>query len=218
MLIIGAKGFASEILEDVYNTNKFDNIAFFDDINLNDPQMLFNRFRIIKTIEESSYFLKCNNYIFTIGIGRPKLRFKMYQKFTEIGGVLQGTTSPKASIGTFDVAIGVGTNILSNAIISNTVKIGMGCIIYYNVILTHNCIIGHFVELSPNAILLGDVTIGDFTHVGSNATILPNIKVGENVVIGAGSVVTKNIPDNCIVAGVPAVIIRNIDPLNIKIE
>ena len=142
MLIIGAKGFASEILEDVYNSKKFDNIAFFDDINLNDPELLFNRFRIIKTIEEASYFLKNNNATFTIGIGRPILRFKMYQKFVAIGGILQGTTSPKASIGTFHVAIGVGTNILSNAIISNTVNIGMGCIIYYNVILTHNCIIG----------------------------------------------------------------------------
>lgn len=218
MLIIGAKGFASEILEDVYNSKKFENIAFFDDINLNDPEILFNRFRIIKTIDEASHFLKDNDARFTIGIGRPKLRFKMYQKFTAIGGILQGTTSPKASIGTFGVEIGVGTNILSNAIISNTVNIGMGCIIYYNVILTHNCIIGHFVELSPNAILLGDVTIGNFTHVGSNATILPNIKVGKNVIIGAGSVVTKDIPDNCVVAGVPAIITRNIDPLDIKIE
>lgn len=215
MLIIGAKGFASEVLEDVYNFKKNDNIAFFDDINLNDPELLFNRFRIIKTIEEASHFLKNNDFIFTIGIGSPILRFKMHQKFTAIGGILKGTTSNRAFVGTFDVAIGEGTNILSNAIISNTVNIGMGCIIYYNVILTHNCIIGHFVELSPNVILLGDVTIGDFTHVGSNTTILPRIKVGKNVIIGAGSVVTKDIPDNCVVVGIPAKIVRNIEPLDI---
>lgn len=43
--------------------------------------------------------------------------------------------------------------------------------------------------------------------VGSNATLLPII-IGENAEVGAGSVVTRDVPDNCIVAGNPAVIIK----------
>ncbi|WP_150322079.1 acyltransferase, partial [Enterobacter hormaechei] len=46
--------------------------------------------------------------------------------------------------------------------------------------------------------------------VGANATILPGITIGYNSIIGAGSVVTKDIPDNVIVAGNPAKIIRSI--------
>ena len=43
--------------------------------------------------------------------------------------------------------------------------------------------------------------------VGSNATLLP-ITIGENSIVGAGSVVTKDVPDNCIVVGNPAKIIK----------
>ena len=43
--------------------------------------------------------------------------------------------------------------------------------------------------------------------IGSNATLLP-VAIGENAEVGAGSVVTRDVPDNCIVAGNPAVIIK----------
>ncbi len=43
--------------------------------------------------------------------------------------------------------------------------------------------------------------------IGSNATLMP-ITIGENAVVGAGAVVTKDVPDNCIVAGNPARIIK----------
>jgi acetyltransferase-like isoleucine patch superfamily enzyme len=51
------------------------------------------------------------------------------------------------------------------------------------------------------------------TFIGSNATLLPNISIGNNVTIGAGSVVTKNIPDNCLVMGIPAKVIKELEPL-----
>lgn len=52
------------------------------------------------------------------------------------------------------------------------------------------------------------VTIGDNVYIGINVFIRGNITIGNNVVIGANSVVTKDIPDNAVVAGVPAKIIR----------
>ena len=55
-----------------------------------------------------------------------------------------------------------------------------------------------------------DITIGDNVWIGGNVVITPGVKVGNGVVIGAGSVVTKNIPDNCIAAGNPARVIREI--------
>lgn len=55
------------------------------------------------------------------------------------------------------------------------------------------------------------VTIGRDVWIGGNCTILPGVTIGNNVVIAAGVVVTKDVPDNCIVGGVPAKIIREIE-------
>ena len=54
------------------------------------------------------------------------------------------------------------------------------------------------------------ITVGNNVWIGGNVTILSGITIGNNVVIGAGSVITKDIPDDCVVAGVPAKVIKRI--------
>lgn len=51
---------------------------------------------------------------------------------------------------------------------------------------------------------VGKIEIGDHVVIGANASILYDVKIGSNVVIGAGSVVASDVPDNCVIAGVPA--------------
>jgi acetyltransferase-like isoleucine patch superfamily enzyme len=51
--------------------------------------------------------------------------------------------------------------------------------------------------------------IGKKCFIGANSIIMPGITIGDHVIVGAGSVVTKDIPSGCIVAGNPAIIIRN---------
>lgn len=213
MLIVGAKGFAKEVLEVLHQLNQTENLVFYDDVNADAPELLYNKFPVLKSIEQAQkYFQEVDNK-FTIGIGNPILRKKMHEKFNNIGGVFCSTISNTAFISTFDVKIGQGSNILSNAIFSNSTTIGKGCIIYYNSIITHDCIVGDFVEISPSVSLLGGCTIGSFSQVGANSTILPNVKIGKNVIVGAGSVVTKNVPDNCVVVGTPAIVKKELPPL-----
>ena len=52
--------------------------------------------------------------------------------------------------------------------------------------------------------------IGDGAWLGARSTIMPGITIGEGAVIGAGAVVTKDVPAHTLVAGVPAVIIREL--------
>ena len=49
------------------------------------------------------------------------------------------------------------------------------------------------------------------TYISAGARIIGKIRVGSNVLIGANAVVNKDVPDNCIVAGVPAKVIRNLE-------
>ena len=55
------------------------------------------------------------------------------------------------------------------------------------------------------------VMIGNDVWIGGNVTILPGVKIGNNVIIAAGAVVTKDVPDNCVVGGVPARKIKDIE-------
>ena len=51
-------------------------------------------------------------------------------------------------------------------------------------------------------------TIGNNVIIGAGAKIMGDVKIGNNVTIGANAVVTHDVPDNCVVGGVPAKIIK----------
>ena len=57
----------------------------------------------------------------------------------------------------------------------------------------------------------GKVTIKKNAWIGINATICPGVTIGKNSVVAAGAVVTKDVPDNAVVGGVPAKIIKYLD-------
>lgn len=54
------------------------------------------------------------------------------------------------------------------------------------------------------------ITVGNNVWIGGGVTVLSGVTIGNNVVIGAGSVVTKDVPDNVVVVGNPAKIIKNL--------
>lgn len=57
---------------------------------------------------------------------------------------------------------------------------------------------------------IAPVIIGDGTWIGHGVVICPGVTIGKNAVIGANSVVCDDVPDHCVVAGVPAKIIRRL--------
>lgn len=91
------------------------------------------------------------------------------------------------------------------------VRIGDNCFIGPNVSIYTAC---HPLDAENRNKLLEwaePVTIGDNVWIGGSATIVPGVKIGNNVVIGAGSTVTHDIPDNVVVAGNPARVIKTLE-------
>lgn len=126
--------------------------------------------------------------------------------------------------------IGTGTRIVGPVDIDGKLSIGNDSFIgkYFSVYGNGSVNIGNKCDLAPNVTFLtgtheiGDSTrragkganlqtiVGDGTWIGAKTTILPGITIGTGCVIAAGSVVTENVPDNTLVAGVPATIKRKL--------
>lgn len=214
MIIVGAKGFAKELLEILYRDYKYKDIYFYDDITQGQPKSLFDKFSIIKTKEDLITTLKSNAY-FALGVGVPKVRYKLSKYFTENGGLIKTILSNKASVGSFETEISKGCTIMDGVVISNNVKIGLCCLINVNTFIAHDAVIGNYADIAPNVTISGNCNVGDFTAIGTGAIILPNITIGKNVIIGAGSVVKNNIPDNSMVIGTPGKVIKSLAPFDL---
>lgn len=87
--------------------------------------------------------------------------------------------------------------------------------------LNHGNYSGEEIHCNPNTppdnrpINTKPVSIGDNVWIGDNVCILPGVTIGSGCVIGANSVVNKNIPNNCLIAGVPVKIIKKWDNNNL---
>jgi sugar O-acyltransferase (sialic acid O-acetyltransferase NeuD family) len=203
MVVIGAGGHAKEIAGIFAELHQEDDLIFYDDVTPNLPQLLLNRFQILR----NSYDVKKvfeRDPRFVIGVGNPAIRELLAEKFITFGGQLTSIISPFANIGKFDVTLGEGLNIMTGAVITQDVFIGKGSLVHIHSSVHHDCRIGEYCELQPGSHILGHVSMGNHCVIGSGATILPRLTLGNNVVVGAGAVVTKNLSDGVMVKGVPA--------------
>ena len=88
------------------------------------------------------------------------------------------------------------------------IEIGDGTLIGHNVVLAT---LNH--ALAPERrgdLIPRPIRIGKNVWIGSNAVILPGVTIGDGAVIAAGAAVTKDVPENSVVGGVPARVLRTI--------
>ncbi|WP_421850554.1 DapH/DapD/GlmU-related protein [Novosphingobium sp.] len=82
---------------------------------------------------------------------------------------------------------------------------------------THDGAVWVFRDQFPEIDLVRPITVGNNVFIGYGSIILPGVTIGDNVVIGAGSVVARDIPSDCVAAGVPARVIKSITEYRDKV-
>ena len=128
----------------------------------------------------------------------------------------------------------VKARIEPGAIIRERVEIGEGAVIMMGAILNIGAVVGKGTMIDMGAVLGGRATVGDNCHigagavlagviepasatpvivedgvlVGANAVVIEGVRIGRGAVVAAGAVVVEDVPENAVVAGTPAKIIK----------
>lgn len=114
------------------------------------------------------------------------------------------------------VEIGDNAVIMMGAIINIGAVIGEGSMIDMGAVLGGRATVGKRCHIGAGAVLAGvieppsatPVTVGDDVVVGANAVVLEGVQIGRGAVVAAGAVVTSDVPENAVVAGAPARIVK----------
>jgi len=163
-----------------------------------------------KLIERAQVTDSLKQLPFLVPLFTPENRRRAVEEARRIGFKVPGTlvdpSVPKlhAVDGAPGLFINCGCSIGAASSFGEFVLINRGASI------GHHAVLGRFVSIGPGAVLAGQVRVADGAMIGAGAVILPKVRIGNNAIVGAGSVVVKDVPENTVVVGNPARVVRAI--------
>jgi sugar O-acyltransferase (sialic acid O-acetyltransferase NeuD family) len=192
MIIVGAGGLGLEVLF-VLMENGFNKDIFFFDTNPQKNGLLFEKYPI--THEESSLKeLIKKDSDFIVGIGHPRLRERMFNKFLSLDGTPTNVISKYAHLSPFLESFN-GCIVEPGVGVSHGTHIGTGCAFHINCTIGHSVQLGKFVNIGPGANVVGPCIIEDYAYISVGAIVLPNIRIGKHAIISANVVANRDVAD-----------------------
>ena len=151
-------------------------------------------------------------------IGDNKMRGRISEMLAAAGFEIVNAIHPTAMIST-DVRMGKGNIVAAGVVLYVDPVVGNNVYFDAGAVVTHDTIIADNALISAGVTIGARIDIGRNVLVGLGATVMTprwgqesRLRIGDNAVVGIGAVVIEDVPDNAVVVGVPAKIIRYQQP------
>lgn len=141
-------------------------------------------------------------------VGWLAVRRRLYEMLVKHGLCIVTAIHPTAYVST-SAKMGQGLTMLPRALLHSQATAGDNVLVNSAAVVEHDCQLGNHVHIATGALLASGVRVGDETHVGVGAVVRQGIRIGNNVTVGAGAVVVHDVPDNVVIAGNPAKLLRS---------
>ncbi|WP_169306622.1 acetyltransferase [Cohnella pontilimi] len=201
LLILGAGGHGRTVADAALMTGIWDRIAFLDD---KEDLEEVSGFPVLGQFNLFPRFLNDFDGAF-VAIGNNDLRLKLIIVLQHAGFNVPSIIHPHSSVSKRS-KIAAGSIVMAGAVVNTDATIERGCIINTCSSVDHDCYVQEGVHISPGSHVGGTASIGRCSWLCMNSCIGNNRKVGKNVIVAAGSIVIKDVPDDVMVAGIPAII------------
>jgi len=209
LVVWGASGHALVVADIIRLQGLYRIVAFYDDQSSRTNE--FCGLPVITKIDELRTLFKRGTRNIILAFGRCNARLRLSEVARNEGFELAVAIHPGAIVAK-DVSIGAGTVIVAGSVINSGSDVGRNAIVNTSVSVDHECIIEDGVHIAPGAHLGGRVRVGRAAWIGIGVTIKDRVSIGANSIVGAGSVVLKDIPENVVVVGTPARVLREVHP------
>lgn len=202
-IVIGAGTYGQVYKE--YLQSEYELIAYYDD----DPTLhgkLIDGIEVRGNVQDALFNEKdCAVFV---PIGNNPVRIRILRNFEKKGFDTPSFIHPQAIIHP-SVKIGKAVYILPGTTIMPLTKIDDYVMISVGSNIIHHTHLGKGVFISNGCNVGANITVKENAYIGMGSTIMTGVKIiGKNSSIGAGAVVIKDVPDNVVVAGVPAKILK----------
>ncbi|MBN2536776.1 acetyltransferase [candidate division WOR-3 bacterium] len=210
LVILGSGGLAQEyawLVEEINDDRRRFNLLGFLDDNAERVGREYIGYPVLGALDTAARYPRAG---FISGVGDPRARRLTVEKVAGFNPRWVSLVSPTVRLHSSH-AIGHGVMIGRYADLTVGCRLGDHVMLNIHSVLGHAVEVGDFSVVSPNVTVNGEASIGRLCYIGANAFVR-NVRVGDGATVGAGSVVTRDVPPDCVVAGVPARVLHEGKP------